>query len=172
MCLKLRLKSFCLENNTLGVKSGTIEVFSSSYIRVSISQLRRNLKGQTRNLPGSLSWQVFLEVRWGEPFVLGGGDRSCADWGIQPQLSLSPADVPFWKLLNHRISWAFSCLFIERSQKLHFCLAGKAPCQAEGEALFLNMLLGKMIYFSASRKYSLFIYCISPLGWEGSLNVF
>lgn len=37
----------------LGVKSSTIEVFSSSYVWASISQPRKNFKGQSKNLLGS-----------------------------------------------------------------------------------------------------------------------
>lgn len=117
-----------------------MEAFSSSYVWASISQPRKNFKGQSENLLSSFFPDRFF-LRWdgkSREFALcscSRGGNNNVQTAVPSLNSLSPLDVPFRKLLNYPISWVFYCLFIRSSQKFHFCLAGKALCQMEVKLL-------------------------------------
>lgn len=55
--------SFCLENNTLGGKHGTMESFSFSSVWASVSQPRKNFKSQRKSRQAAPIPIGFPEVR-------------------------------------------------------------------------------------------------------------
>lgn len=147
-----------------------MEVFSSSYVWTSISQPRKNFKGQCENLLGSFFTDRFF-LRWdGESCLCWGmqlsscsrgGNKSCASWGTHSTISVS--------------SWF---VFLEVTKPSHFMslllLIHKEVSNSTSALLERHPARwrGKMIHFSASKKYSLFICCNLPLRWKNSPNGF